>query len=439
MKRKLIMGMMSLLMILAGTSMVCHAEIAGDDAFANLTWEQVFEDNLLGESGVVQSICATEDYYVMIENISDKPDEPDIVSAYYRNDTDENGNPVQPFTLAKRTADTNWEHGNGMTYNPNTHEIYVALYTNAREENRGCLFVMDPDTLAYKRTIKISDEYNILGIDYDREKNQYVIQTNVEGGYSFKILDADFNLVDDLGEYAHTAPGNNFQDLVVSGDYIINFPLTLGLGIGDFIHAYSISQRTMAASEQTDFQLGDMPDHEAESLCEIEPGVFLAAVNGVDPSGVRKIRLYKTQVPYYFNVSVTSRNGEIIAENEKVLKGETYTFHYRANDEHELSKLNVNGEKISPDVQTESFTLENVQSDLNIEAVFSKVPVVEAKPAVLKKQKQSFPYLSFGPVMVIVCTGLAGIGFYSYVLHVRRERKRKYVRAKRRQPFISEY
>ena len=149
--------------------------------------------------------------------------------------------------------------------------------------------------------------------------------------------------------------------------------------------------------------------------------------------------LYKTQVPYYFNVSVTSRNGEIIAGNEKVLKGESYTFDYRANDGYELSKLNVNGEKITPDGQADRFTLENIQSDQNIEAVFSKIPVVEAKPAVLKKQKQSFPYFSFGPLAVIICAGIAGIGFYSYVLHVRRERKRKYVRAKRRQQLVSEY
>ena len=41
---------------------------------------------------------------------------------------------------------------------------------------------------------------------------------------------------------------NNFQDLCVSEDYIINFPLTLGLGIGDFLHVYSISERKMVAA-----------------------------------------------------------------------------------------------------------------------------------------------------------------------------------------------
>ncbi len=64
---------------------------------------------------------------------------------------------------------------------------------------------MDPDTLQFKRQIKISDDYNILGIGYQEEQDRYIIQTNIEGGYSFKILDSDFQIVEDLGEYADTA------------------------------------------------------------------------------------------------------------------------------------------------------------------------------------------------------------------------------------------
>ena len=211
------------------------------------------EDEIQAPLGVVQSICATEDYIICIENTADNAVDTDTVSAYYRNDVDENGNPVERYSLAKRVSDMNWEHGNGIAYNPNTNEIYVALYTNLIPENRGCLYVMDPQTLAYKRKIKVSDDYNILGIDYKEDTNQYVIQTNADGGYSFKILDADFHVVEDLGSYAATAKGDNFQDLVVDGDYIINFPLTLNMGIGDYLHVYSISRKTMVADPQVDF------------------------------------------------------------------------------------------------------------------------------------------------------------------------------------------
>lgn len=107
--------------------MVGRAEIAGDDAFQNLKWQQVHEEE---RAGVVQSICATEDYIITIENLAEDGETADVVSAYYRKDKDENGNQVEPYTLAKRTQDTVWEHGNGMAYNPHTKEIYVALYTH---------------------------------------------------------------------------------------------------------------------------------------------------------------------------------------------------------------------------------------------------------------------------------------------------------------------
>lgn len=82
---------------------------------------------------------------------------------------------------------------------------------------------MDPDTLSYKGTIKISDDYNILGIDYIHEKDQYLILTNVDGGYSFKILDRNFQVIEDLGQYENSTVGYNFQDCITTEDYILPF------------------------------------------------------------------------------------------------------------------------------------------------------------------------------------------------------------------------
>ena len=64
---------------------VSHAEVTGDEAFSALNWEFLYEDQMFGS---VQSICATEDYIITIDNVSDNPEDPDIVSAYYKNDTD---------------------------------------------------------------------------------------------------------------------------------------------------------------------------------------------------------------------------------------------------------------------------------------------------------------------------------------------------------------
>lgn len=286
-----------------GQPLAVCAEIASDDAFEGVTWEKIIEDDIEGPRGVVQSMCATEDYIICIENFEDSAEKPDIIKAYYRNDTDAYGNKVEKYTLAKRVVERSYEHGNGMAYNPNTGEIAVALYTHLSPENRGCIFLMDAKTLSYKGKIKISDDYNILGIGYDGENDRYIIQTNVDGGYSFKILDSQFQIIEDLGEYIGTSKGNNFQDLCVSGDYIINFPLTLGLGIGDFINVYSISRKALVSCPKLDFDLGNVTSDEPESICELEPGVFAAVVNVDYPDGSRKFGIYKTMVPYNFPAS----------------------------------------------------------------------------------------------------------------------------------------
>lgn len=273
------------------------AHLASDNVFENAVWEKIIEEDVENPKGIVQSVCATEHYIITLENYADDSDEPDVVKAYYRNDVDENGNPVEPYTLAKRVADTDYEHANGMAYNPNTGEIAVALYTRKDPENRGCVFLMDAQTLEYKGKVQISTDYNILGIGYDNENDRYIIQTDWEGGYSFKILDSSFQVIEDLGEYADTAKGDNFQDLCVSGDYIINLPLTLNLGIGDFIYMYSISRREMVSDAPLDFHFENVVFDEPESICELEPGVFVVAVCVIYEDGRKTNCFYRTSVP----------------------------------------------------------------------------------------------------------------------------------------------
>ena len=153
-----------------------QAQIASPQAFQNLSWKMVKEESIETEHGVVQSICATDDYIVCLENVLDGSGQPDIVKAYYRNDKDKNGNPVEQYSLAMQVQETDYEHANGMAYNPNTNEIAVSLYTSYQKENRGCLFIMDADTLKFKRKVKVTDSYNILGIGYDSANDRYVIQ-----------------------------------------------------------------------------------------------------------------------------------------------------------------------------------------------------------------------------------------------------------------------
>lgn len=426
MKAKLLMGVIALATFLTISGTECKAEIAGDDAFSNLTWEQVYEENVIGSEGVVQSICATEDYIICIENTSDIQDVPDTVSAYYKNNVDQDGNPVEQYSLAKRVQNINWEHGNGMAYNPNTGEIYVALYTSMNPDNRGSLYVMDANSLEYKGKVKISDDYNILGIDYMRDSDQYMIQTDKDGGYSFKILNAQFQVVDDLGEYASTAKGDNFQDLAVSGDYILNFPLTLNMGIGDFLHAYSISRRTMVADPQIDFRFTDIASDEPESLCEVEPGVFVAAVNVINTAGERKVRFYKTEIPYYMNVTVTAENGTI-SESGKVLRGESFPITYEASEGYELSSILVNGEEQVIEDSGTGYTVADIRRDMEVKVVFSEiVPAVVDETEADTVYRKGFTLPSVGSI--IAFCGFAMFG--GYMLYIRAERKRRLSRAR---------
>lgn len=432
MGEKMIIRLLGFFCIFMLMGSVSHAEVTGDEAFGSLNWEFVYDDQV---TGVVQSICATEDYIITIENISDSPEESDIVSAYYKNDVDENGNPVQQYALAKRAADTCWEHGNGMAYNPRTHEIYVALYTNSIPENRGCLYVMDPDTLAYKRTIKVSDDYNLLGIDYKEDTNQYVVQTNVEGGYSFKILDENFQVVEDLGEYAAAGMGNNFQDLVVEGDYILNFPLTLGMGIGDYLHVYSISRRGLVTAPQIDFKFENVTADEPESLCEIEPGVYLSAINVVEADGAKKIRFYKIELPYYLYVNVTDGAGK--TTTQRVLRGEDLMVDCRPEEGMQLSHLMVNGEDLLESGKSEDFEngylLQNIREDKNVEISYGKAGFfafsLEISKDILSTEKSVF---LVSVILGAVCLGSIILVIYLYYLHVKMERKRKALRAKKR-------
>lgn len=282
------------------------AEIIGDDAFNNMQWDIVFEDNIQSAHGVIQSICCTDYYIITIENTSEDPNQPDTVSAYYKLTYDENGNDVEQYSLAKRVNDFDWEHGNGMTYNPRTNEIYVALYTALRPENAGCIFVMDPDTLSFKNSIKIADGYNILGIEYLEDSDEYMIITNDSGGYSIKRLDANFQIIDDFGPTS-TSPGVNYQDFCVDGDYLLISPLTFGMGIGEYVNIFSISRRGMIQSAY--FNPGDQGAqyYEPESICEPEPGVFLMPVTATGYDGSMYVYFYQTVLPYYFTVEVTSQ------------------------------------------------------------------------------------------------------------------------------------
>lgn len=107
-------------------------------------WNMVTESSIINEKGWLQSMCATDQYIVCLVNASKKTTEPDTLIAFYRNNTDADGNPVEQYSYAFSVTETDYEHGNGMTYNPNTQEIAIAgLFTND-PSNTGAVFTWTP-------------------------------------------------------------------------------------------------------------------------------------------------------------------------------------------------------------------------------------------------------------------------------------------------------
>lgn len=393
-----------------------HAEIADESVFEGSEWELLFEENL--EEGLVQSVCVTEDYIVTLENKDDTVDTPDILRAYYRNNKDENGNKVEQYSLAKRIDSIHYEHCNGMTYNPKTKKILVSLYTAADPENRGCLYVLNSETFEYEDRIKIADDFNVLGIGYDEETDQYVIQTNDEGGYSFKILNSDFQITDDLGSFSHTSQGDNFQDLCVSGDYIVNFPLTAGMGIGSFINMYSISTRDIVSSTQLDFKFENITWDEPESICVVGPGKFLAAVNVVEDTQERKVRFYQTEVPYYQQLEVIQTvGGKEKKDIQKVLQGEKISIDYQEVKGQKISEVRVDGKAVEYNKKDKAFTFTKIEGSHSIEVIYKKV----------KYFRVTFFFL------LVFAVGICAALLYRQHLKIQRAKKRKKAQRMRRQ------
>ena len=361
--------------------MLCQAGFASAAPFADASWEMVAEYPLLGSTGVVQSVCATEDYIICIENYNDLTTDPDVVSAYYKNDTDKDGNPVTQYSLALQVQDADYAHANGMAYNPVTHEILVSGYSSPDASNFGCIFRLDPDTLEQKERVQISDSYNILGIDYLPSTGGYLIQTDTNGGYSFKILDASFQVVDDWGTYPFDFYMENFQDLCVSGDLFFIFPLTMHLGIGNFLQTYSISQKTLLSDDAVDFSFSDdIVSNEPEGLCETNPGEFIAIVNLQKSDGTRLLRLYRTRVPYLFHISTSSAEHGSVSESGDVSRGEEKTISYTADSGYRLAKLSVDGSYLPVTEYPDSYTFSDVQADHTLAVTFEPVPTATPTP-----------------------------------------------------------
>lgn len=347
------------------------AAIKDATVFEDVDWSHIGDSPVISDTGWLQSMCSTEHYIICLENSSTKESTPDTFLAFYRNKVDENGNPVTQYSLAKQVTEMDYEHANGMTYNPDTNEILVVGATPLEEENRGLVYIVDADTLKFKRSVRLSSTYNLLGIAYSEETKHYIVQFfNV--GYTesfFMELDTNFQRVGDLLP-AKMWKNARHQDFCISGDYLISLGFTNKVSNSNVMQIYSIADRELLVSYDLDI-LENGEFIEPESICELGPGEILIGNAMKNPN---RIAFYKTTVSAAFKLSTSVENGTITGSQKTVDYGSDYTVNYEPDENYEMESITIDGNTIDPEEFPNSYVFENVSQNHTIEVKYKEKP-----------------------------------------------------------------
>lgn len=364
--------------LLLGFSILCFifpassiAAAVKTSALETVPWSMVTESSIINEKGWLQSMCATDQYIVCLVNASKKKTDPDTLIAFYRNATDADGNPVEQYSYAFSVTETDYEHGNGMTYNPVTQEIAIAgLFTND-PSNVGAVFIVDANTLRFKRKVQVGNgSINFFGIDYSPERNQYILMANRIADYAFYFTDNNFQIQDKLNLHLSYSR-SSFQDFCVSGDAIISIPYMQREGYMNILDIYSISQQKRIGSYYLTLPGHDAFEVEPEGICQLEPGHFLMASAII---GTTRFRLYEATLPLVHSVTTSVENGTITDNNLEINEGDSYTVTYDCDEDHRLKSLLVDGESVDIAMYPGSYTFEDMQADHTIQVVFEEIP-----------------------------------------------------------------
>lgn len=361
--------LLCLFLFILGLPIQVKADIQTPESLQDLEWEYQYEVSYIGK-GWIQSSCVTDKYIVCFQNKSGKKKGADTLIAFYKSDQDEEGNPVPKYSYAMHVTEMDYEHGNGMTYNPNTNEIYITPGPLENQESSGNIYVVDADTLMYKRTIKMGDgsiNYNFIA--YSEDTNQYILQTDDTGGEIFHITDENFNVVDTMEDLPKLGE-RYFQDFCISGDYILSISHSSENRAENYIEVYSISQRAYLGNYYINLDGGERVQ-EVESISEISPGVLAVFTGVTDP---RRLRFYEATVPAVFDVETQVVNGSITESTNQAPGGENYTVKFKPDKHYELTELLVDGEPVACKPNQKKYTFKNLNEDHTIEAIFGKIP-----------------------------------------------------------------
>lgn len=320
-------------------------------------WEAIGELEISSARGWPQSICVTDKYIVCLINGAASEAVPDTLVAFNKED----------YSYAFEVTERDYEHGNGMTYNYRTNEIYIMPGPCLDKANAGNFYVVDADTLYYKRTFKSPSEQNFGGIEYLEDTDQYVVSGG--DGSKFRLLDSNFEILEEIAP--RTRPqGSTYQDFCVTGDYIISPCYDGSTKVDNYFVVYSLSQKKYLNTFYADLP-GEDSKKEIESLCEIEPGKIMLGVGISDP---RRVRLYAATLRAAYDIHTEAENGNISASENVVEGGTDYRVNFQPNEHYELTELLVDGEKVESRPDQTEYTFHALSGDHTVKAVFTEIP-----------------------------------------------------------------
>ena len=364
-------GLLLVLGLLLAGSVDTGAKIKEVSALEDPQWNMVGQVGVTHEAGWLQSMCVTDNYIVCFENTSNIDDEPDSLLAFYKNDFDENGYPVERFSLAKMVTERDYEHGNGMAYNRNTNEIIIAPHKPRDPKNMGVIYKVDGSTLMYKETVTVAEDGSrIDAVEYDAENRQYILlEKDADRDHNFVFTDEDFNEL-----YSFQAIGADrkivCQDFTISGDYMLLITAAQdALGDVPGLMVFSRSQEIQLANYP--LYMEGIGWHEAESIAEISPGHILVGVGIQNP---RSIGFFETKLQAVFKVTTSVENGDVTGGHDALDEGSDYTVSYTPDEDYELSMLSIDGVQQDIAAFPEAYTFKDLSSDHTLDVVFTEIP-----------------------------------------------------------------
>lgn len=353
--------------------MECLADLKSSDAFRNSQWTLLTEYEIGNDTANLQSICSTDTYIVCLINSSNEEKLPDTLVAFYKGGSDAEGNPVTPYSVAMEVTEKDYEHGNGMAYNPNTREIIIAGGKNLDPANQGCLFIVDADTLKFKRKVKLSDQWNVHAIDYSANDDTYLIQKGKAGGYDFIETDAEFKTIHEIDNMVEVGKGGTFQDLCVCGDDLVTLPYDGDKEYNGNIQIYSRKEQKLLGEYQMNIS-SDSDVVEAESISELSPGSFVLGCAIRDP---RRIALYGATLPMTYNVQTSIDHGKITKSVTGADLGSDCEITYQPEENYEVKEITVDGENISVEENAQGYTFRGITQDHTIHVKCTEIPQFE--------------------------------------------------------------